>query len=150
MKALCPCGKTHAAKTIVDRHAKSGGQGQGMNWIRPVKRLAIYLRDGMACAYCGEGVEAGAKLTLDHILPHSLGGCNSEKNLITACHKCNSSRGNRDLAEFAEKVAGYLNHGVTGAMILEHIQATSAKALDTKAAQALIDARGGFTAAMKS
>lgn len=142
---MCKC----SAKKS-NRHAKSGGQGQGMNWIRPVKRLAIYLRDGLACAYCGDGVENGAKLTLDHLTPYSQGGCNCEANLVTCCNKCNSSRGNRDLAEFAEKVAGYLNHGVTGTMILDHIQTTSAKALDIKAAQALIDARGGFTAAMKS
>lgn len=32
---------------------------QGMNWIRKDKRLAIYMRDGMACVYCG--------LTLDHL-----------------------------------------------------------------------------------
>lgn len=140
---MCKC----SAKQT-DRHAKSSGQGQGMNWIRPVKRLAIYLRDGLACAYCGDGVESGAKLTLDHLKPHSQGGCNCESNLVTCCHKCNSSRGNRALVEFTEKVAGYLNHGVTGQAILEHIQATSAKALDIKAAQALIEARGGFTKAV--
>lgn len=29
---------------------------QGMNWCRPATRLAIYLRDGMACTYCGRGL----------------------------------------------------------------------------------------------
>ena len=29
----------------------------GSKWIRPEKRMAIYLRDGLACVYCGEGVE---------------------------------------------------------------------------------------------
>jgi len=38
---------------------------QGMNWIRKEKRLAIYLRDGLACGYCGQSIEDGAKLTLD-------------------------------------------------------------------------------------
>lgn len=142
---MCKCS---AKKT--DRNAKSNGQGQGMNWIRPVKRLAIYLRDGLACAYCGIGIEDGAKLTLDHLAPYSQGGCNCETNLVTCCAKCNSSRGNRDLAEFTEKVAGYLNHGITGAAILDHIQSTSAKALDIKAAKALMDARGGFAKAIKN
>ena len=121
-----------------------------MNWIRPVKRLAIYLRDGMACAYCGDGVESGAKLTLDHILPHSTGGCNSEKNLVTACHKCNSSRGNRDLGEFCEKVPSYLNHGIMGQDIIAHVETTRNRALDIQGAQALIERRGGFTAALKN
>lgn len=141
---MCKC----SAKQT-DRHEKSQGQGQGMNWIRPVKRLAIYLRDGLACAYCGEGVEAGAKLTLDHLKPHSQGGCNCESNLVTCCHKCNSSRGNRDLVEFTEKVAGYLNHGVAGEDILAHIETTRNRPLDTKAAKALMESRGGFTKAIK-
>ena len=46
-----------------------GSKYQGMNWLRPEKRLAIYIRDGLACAYCGEGIEDGATLTLDHLIP---------------------------------------------------------------------------------
>ena len=29
----------------------------GMNWLPKARRLAIYLRDGLACAYCGASVE---------------------------------------------------------------------------------------------
>ena len=94
---------------------------QGMNWIRKGKRLAIYFRDGMQCAYCGATIESGAGLTLDHLTPYSLGGKNHESNLVTCCQKCNSARGNRNLSDFAEKVAGYLNHGVTGKQIENHI-----------------------------
>lgn len=134
--------------TVVDRHSKSGGQGQGMNWIRPVKRLAIYLRDGLACAYCGQAVEDGAKLTLDHLTPHSEGGNNHESNLVTCCHKCNSSRGTRPVDVFAAGVAAYLNHGITAEMILSHIAACMARPLDIPAAKALMERRGGFTAAV--
>ena len=55
---------------------KPNGSYQGMNWIKPAKRLALYLRDGLACAYCGDGIEDGIRLTLDHLTPHSLGGSN--------------------------------------------------------------------------
>jgi 5-methylcytosine-specific restriction endonuclease McrA len=72
-----------------------------MNWIRQDSRLAIYLRDGMKCAYCGTGVEDGAQLTLDHIRPWSKGGCNHATNLVTSCKTCNSSRGNRPVTDFA-------------------------------------------------
>jgi len=65
------------------------------NWIRKDKRLAIYLRDGEACIWCGHTLEDGAELTLDHLIPCELGGDNSEKNLVTACRSCNCSR--RDL-----------------------------------------------------
>lgn len=57
-------------------------------WIRPHKRLAVYLRDDMACVYCG----AEENLTLDHLRPRTKGGSNSDSNLVTACTGCNSSR----------------------------------------------------------
>lgn len=131
-----------------DRHARSGGQGQGMNWIRKEKRLAIYLRDGLACVWCGEGVEDGAKLTLDHLTPHSKGGSHDPKNLITCCHVCNSSRGNRSVKRFAVVVAQYLNHGIRAEMILGRVKSTVRVKLDVLAAKELIARRGGFTAAV--
>ena len=69
---------------------------QGGKWIRNDRRLAIYLRDGLACVYCGQSVEEdGIVMTLDHLKPRSKGGKNEPTNLITACKTCNSSRGNR-------------------------------------------------------
>lgn len=94
---------------------------QGQKWCRNEKRLAIYLRDGLACIYCGLGVEDGVKFTLDHIQPYSYGGSNHESNLITACHTCNSSRGNRSVQDFSTGVAMYRNHGLTAQQILDHI-----------------------------
>ena len=34
----------------------------GSKWIRPDKRLAIYLRDGLACAWCGHALEDGERV----------------------------------------------------------------------------------------
>ncbi len=62
------------------------------NWIRRDKRLAIYLRDGEACIWCGHSIEDGVELTLDHLIPCELGGGNHESNLVTACRHCNCSR----------------------------------------------------------
>ena len=42
---------------------------QGSSWIRRDKRVAIYLRDGNACIYCGAGTEELKYLTLDHLRP---------------------------------------------------------------------------------
>lgn len=134
--------------TVQDRHGKSNGQGQGSHWIRPEKRLAIYLRDGMACCYCGAAVEDGAQLTLDHLTPHSQGGSNSQENIVTACLKCNSSRGARDWQEFAHAVADYLNHGIRGEDIIEHILDTTQRLPKMTDAKALIARRGGYTAAL--
>lgn len=73
---------------------------QGMNWIRKEKRLAIYLRDGMACCYCGASVEEGTQLTLDHLRCHVNGGGNDTTNLVTACFRCNSAKTASDVEEF--------------------------------------------------
>ena len=91
------------------KNEKRAKRTQGMNWIRKDKRLAIYLRDGMACAYCGSKIEDGITLTLDHITPYSQGGSNSEKNLVTCCGKCNSTRQDREIEKWAADVAGYVN-----------------------------------------
>jgi len=124
--------------------ARGKGNYQGMNWIRQEKRLAIYLRDGLSCAYCGASVEQGAQLSLDHIIPHSEGGSNKETNLVTCCSRCNSSRGARSVEAFAAAVAGYINHGVTAEQILEQITACTARSLkDAKEeAKILMERRG--------
>lgn len=121
-----------------------------MNWLRPEKRLAIYLRDGLACVYCGDSVENEVKLTLDHLKPYSSGGSNNETNLVTCCLRCNSSRGKRSWKLFAEAAAQFLNQGVTGKTIIDHIQKTRKRVLDVKAAKEMIANRGGFTQALNS
>ena len=133
-----------------DRHSKSGGQGQGMNFVRKDLRIALYLRDGLACAYCGATLEDGAKLTLDHLTPHSLGGDNTPANLVTCCARCNSSRGNRPVHLFAATVAAYLNHGVTAGTIMGHIETTRNRPVDRAAAKAILARRPTFTAALQS
>ena len=80
-------------------------KGQGSKWIRPVKRLAIYARDGFACVFCGATMEQGARLTLDHVVPCLMGGDNKETNLVTACLSCNSAKQARSINEFGTMLA---------------------------------------------
>jgi len=123
-----------------------------MNWITQVKRLAIYLRDGMACAWCGQGVEQGVSLSLDHLKPHSKGGSNDATNLVTCCEFCNKSRGNRGQAGFARAVAGYVNHGVSAEDVLAHVRKTSQRSLvpHLVEAKALIARRGSAAKVLAS
>lgn len=123
---------------------------QGMNWIRQEKRLAIYLRDGCACCYCGATAENGAKLTLDHLKPHSKGGTNHETNLVTCCLSCNSSRGTRAVATFVKAVAQYINHGIKAESIMTHIRACQRRSLKPFSAEAkqLMAQRGSAFAAL--
>lgn len=117
---------------------------KGMNWCRQSTRLAIYLRDGLACVYCGASVEDGAQLSLDHLTPHSHGGTNEPANLVCCCSRCNSARGDRPVATFARDVAQYLGHGVTADEIIRHVRATSRRSMvgPRKEARELIARRG--------
>lgn len=117
---------------------------QGMKWIRPTTRLAIYLRDGLACAYCGDGIETGVMLTLDHVKPHSKGGSDKPANLVTACKTCNSSRGTRSVPAFSRSVAEYRNHDLDADEIVRHVRRTTRRSLPRQEARDLIARRGSL------
>lgn len=51
-------------------------------------RRAVYGRDGHACLNCG----SGDRLTIDHIVPRSLGGDDDLANYQTLCLSCNSRK----------------------------------------------------------
>jgi 5-methylcytosine-specific restriction endonuclease McrA len=123
-----------------------------MNWISQVRRLAIYLRDGCACVWCGATFEAGAKLTLDHVVGHAKSQNNGAANLVTACHRCNTSRNTRSAARFAAAVAGYLNGGATAAAILAHVHASRRRSLEQfmAEARALVERRGSARKALEA
>ena len=124
-------------------------KNQGMNWIRKEKRLAIYMRDGMACAYCGRTVEDGVQLSLDHITPYSHGGSNSEKNLITCCAHCNSVRQDRPIEKWSQDVAAYMN--ISPADVLNYIKKQTAQKLAPfkKEAKALMARRASWAECLK-
>lgn len=120
-----------------------------MNWIRQEKRLAIYLRDGLACVWCGAAVEEGLSLSLDHLRCYRDGGSNEPRNLVTACKRCNSARGARSVARFAAAVASYLGNGIEGRDIAAHVRKASRRVINVSAAKDLISLRGGFLAAVR-
>lgn len=57
----------------------------------------VKLRTGHCCNYCG----AVDKLSVDHVFARNTGGPDQADNLIYACRSCNSSKGKRDLMEWA-------------------------------------------------
>lgn len=77
--------------------------GNGSKWIRKDRRLAIYLRDGFTCQYCGVDLHHASPfdVTLDHLDPRSNGGGHETRNLVTACRSCNSSRQDKPWREYA-------------------------------------------------
>ena len=84
------------------KRARSPHQPTGQ-WIRPEKRLAIYLRDRMTCVYCLQDLHDAdpRDITLDHVVCRADGGSNDATNLVTACRTCNCSRQDKPLAVFA-------------------------------------------------
>lgn len=63
-------------------------------------KSAIYKRDGNKCMYCG----STKHLTIDHIIPRSKGGGDNYFNLVVACSKCNTKKGDRLLEQTGMKL----------------------------------------------
>ncbi|MCC9166569.1 HNH endonuclease [Pontibacter harenae] len=56
-----------------------------------LSRHNIMRRDNYCCQYCG----SDKNLTLDHLLPRCRGGETNWQNLVTACSRCNTRKGDR-------------------------------------------------------
>lgn len=67
-------------------------------------RHATYVRDGWRCLRCG----SGTSLTVDHVIPESLGGLTERSNFQTLCGPCNSWKGTRIGAEYDYRDGGAL------------------------------------------
>ena len=57
-------------------------------------RRNIFARDGNKCQYCGRRYPTN-ELSLDHIIPRSMGGKSIWQNIVCACTKCNVKKGGR-------------------------------------------------------
>lgn len=68
-----------------------------MKWKTPAKIARISAKTDGLCAYCGNLHE---QMVLDHVTPKSLGGGNSDANLLLACWACNASKGVCTLEQF--------------------------------------------------
>jgi len=55
-------------------------------------RENIYIRDQHTCQYCGE---KGKELTLDHVVPKSMGGKTNWTNIVSCCKPCNEFKADR-------------------------------------------------------
>ena len=74
----------------------------GSKWIRPEKRLAIYIRDQFRCLACGRDLRNAdpVEINLDHLVPRAKGGSNKASNLATTCKRCNCARGAKRWTKF--------------------------------------------------
>ncbi|WP_276499644.1 HNH endonuclease [Pontibacter litorisediminis] len=65
-----------------------------------LSRHNVMRRDNYSCQYCG----SVKHLTLDHLLPRCRGGETKWQNLVTACSRCNSRKGDRTPEEAGLKL----------------------------------------------
>ncbi len=92
-----------------------GQYHNGGYWISKALRLAIYLRDGFICLYCGRDLRKvePSNVTLDHLITRQENALlpveerltkeqlDAPGNLVTACRSCNSARGCMSWRKFA-------------------------------------------------
>tara|TARA_B100000029_G_scaffold312632_1_gene305080 strand:+ start:2913 stop:3620 length:708 start_codon:yes stop_codon:yes gene_type:complete len=65
--------------------------GSGRERIPDDTQIFVWNRDGGSCVKCG----SRENLAYDHIIPHSLGGSNSRRNLQLLCDSCNLKKSNK-------------------------------------------------------
>ena len=58
----------------------------------PLTRKNLLYRDDCSCLSCGV---TGSLMTLDHVIPRSRGGKDTWDNVVIACSRCNTKKGNR-------------------------------------------------------
>lgn len=73
------------------------------NQLVNFSRKNIFIRDNYTCQYCG-CKPAVNQLTYDHVIPKSkwtncLQPATCWTNIVTACYKCNSKKGNKTLKQ---------------------------------------------------
>lgn len=56
----------------------------------PLTRKNILLRNNYTCQYCGS--QDRKSMTVDHVIPKSMGGKSTWENLVCACKDCNSKK----------------------------------------------------------
>lgn len=57
-------------------------------------RRNIFARDKNRCQYCGKRFPT-SELSLDHVIPRSMGGKSNWENMVCSCTKCNVIKGGR-------------------------------------------------------
>ena len=66
-----------------------------------LNRENILKRDNFTCQYC---CKKNNSMTIDHVIPRNKGGKDAWRNLVAACSKCNTKKGNSLLEKIDMKL----------------------------------------------
>lgn len=64
--------------------------------VPPLNNQELFRRDHHTCLYCGKAMKQ-ILLTRDHVIPLSKGGRDVWSNVVTACRRCNTHKGDKIL-----------------------------------------------------
>lgn len=107
----------YSVKRTINQRNKTPGKCAGYYYIDTEKHKAkikrksysdeerkiIYNKSGGRCELCGQQL-LFEDMTLDHIVPLSMGGEDSIKNLQTACYACNQFKSNILPDDFMDRI----------------------------------------------
>jgi 5-methylcytosine-specific restriction endonuclease McrA len=93
--------ETYENRVVRSEHLSVGIPAVAMtkeyfNFKKGVKfsRHNLYLRDLYTCQYCGDTFRT-EELTIDHVIPRTLGGKTVWENTVASCKPCNSNKGHK-------------------------------------------------------
>ena len=77
-----------------------------MTDTRRRKLKTIYVSNSGECFYCGRKFTTpnDPELTIDHVIPKSLGGSNDDGNLVPCCIKCNQEKNSYLPSEWIKRI----------------------------------------------
>lgn len=84
-----------------DRFTHTSKFGRGN--ISRLLRQDIYERDKFTCQFCQNQFQV-SELSIDHLVPVSLGGLDEMTNYVTCCRRCNSKKSNMPLPDFLNQL----------------------------------------------
>ena len=84
-------GSTSVLNFVDGTPISSKNQSKKRERIPDDVQIFVWKRDNAQCVKCG----SNESLAFDHIIPHSLGGSDSKRNLQLLCDSCNLKKGNK-------------------------------------------------------
>ncbi|WP_246062130.1 RNA-guided endonuclease IscB [Haloactinospora alba] len=106
-----PVRQVHVERVAFDTHALSAGHPlEGREYQRGTLhgyevREYLLAKFGRACVYCWA---VHTPLNVDHVHPKSRGGSDRVSNLVLACIRCNQTKGEKPVEEFAPAAAPHI------------------------------------------
>ena len=59
---------------------------------------------GRVCYICGENIQAGDLVTVDHVIPKSIGGKDEAWNLRCCCYRCNKDKDSEPIRGYVRRI----------------------------------------------